>query len=238
MPKTRNGISLVEVTIVLAISSLLLIIAASTFSMRTRTVVDDAAKQVESVFQRSRNEAVQGLGTTTGATFNTGDELYGQAIQFRNNCKDTQACITVFKLKKSAAPANVISDYESYEVLLREGLEFGYNLPANCEYVSCYQQTDTMKLLSAAPISMVIGQVPMVVIKNGNGGSYLFSSMINTFGSPLNVKDEDNYTTERQGIFQLAVFRREDTSTTPQTAIHKYFLNINLATGEVIIKNR
>lgn len=230
----RRGISLVEVTIVLAISGLMLVIAISTFSMRAGVAVDDAAKQVESAYQKAHNEAVQGLGSTNNHTFSAGDELFGQAIQFRNFCSGSQSCLTVFKLKKSSS--NVVSSYETYDVPLREGLEFGY-LVTDCSFVSCYQAPGaSMRLLSEVPISMATGQVPMIVTKNGNGGSYLFASMGGSFGVPDLPANINNYVSNRQGTFQLSLFRRDSTADTSQTALHRYFLNFNLATGGVTIQ--
>lgn len=238
----RRGVSLVEVTIVLAISALLIIIATSTFSTRSGVAVDDAAKQTESIYQKARNEAIQGLGSTNSATFNSGDELFGQAVQFRNNCagSGTPSCITVFKLRVNTAgnPAvDTVSSYESYDVALREGLEFAYLIP-NCSFATCYQAPGGgMQLISNPPIGMSTGQVPMIVTKNGNGGSYLFASVSGSFGVPTNVtiNNSTNYSTSRQGILQLALFRRDGAGDTFQTARHRYFMNINVSTGAVTI---
>jgi prepilin-type N-terminal cleavage/methylation domain-containing protein len=202
MNTKRRGVSLVELIIVLAISALMVTIAIATFGSRKRVVADDAAKQLESIYQTARNEAQQGLGPTNGATFNPGETLFGQAIQFRNNCTGTTSCITVYKLKQNGT---TVSSYESYDVNLREGLRFDIGITNPCNsFASCYQPpgASSYQKLDQAPISMNGPQTLTVVIRNGNGGSYAFASVPGVIG--LLASDTTNYMGTRQGIVRIA----------------------------------
>lgn len=235
MNTKRRGVSLVELIIVLAISALMVTIAIATFGSRKRVVADDAAKQIESIYQTARNEAQQGLGPTNGATFNPGETLFGQAMQFRNNCTGTTSCITVYKLKQNGT---TVTSYESYDVNLREGLMFDLtsNLTSSScpAFGTCYQSpgSSVYKGLGVSPINMAAISVPMVVVRNGNGGNYLFASNNGSFSGNATTYTTDStttYTPNRQGLFRLSIYRPDNPTDAPATAPYRYNLVFDLS---------
>ncbi|MEI8072607.1 MAG: type II secretion system protein [Candidatus Saccharibacteria bacterium] len=116
----RNGFTLVELVIVLALSLAMIGLVSGVYSQRRTLANDDAAKQITSSIQTIAVQAQQGLGpTTTDGTskFSTGDVIYGEAVEFRSHCSPDitgNPCMRVYKLKKSKA--GVVSSYESYDI--------------------------------------------------------------------------------------------------------------------------
>ena len=82
--RVNKGLTIIEVLIVLAVSTSLAVISIGAFSSRGRTQDDDAARQVLADIALVRNQAQQGQGppTDAGRTALAGSELFGQAIIF------------------------------------------------------------------------------------------------------------------------------------------------------------
>jgi len=143
-----RGFSLIELTIVMALSLTMMGVISGIYIQRKIVATDDAAKQIASIIQGVSVDAKQGLGPSDPTLFNTGDTFYGEAIQFINN-SGINPCMKVSKLKMSTA--GVVSSYESNNVSCPQGFMF-----------------DT---------SSATKGYSYVVIKNGSGLMYSTSSI-------------------------------------------------------------
>lgn len=250
MVSKRRGFSLIEVTIVLALSVIMIGAVAGIFSLRRSTVNDDAAKQIASTIQTVQNEAKQGLGPTTESgksqLSSVQGSLFGEAIEFSNNCSG-KPCTRVFKLMLTSDGQNVIP-YENY--IVDSPQLFSYNLyvtdtpkpPAlpslgNCtsaSFMSCYTDpaTSVARNIFYPPISMDAGKPSlMIVIKNRTGEMYVFSksALTTVMGEAISV---DAYTPNRQGDLRLGVGQIDGdvaSQSSWDNSQNKYYLDINLS---------
>lgn len=200
-----------EIIIVLAISTMMFVVAIGFFGTRTRTAQDDAARLVVSEISKVRNEAQQGLGPSTpaGRSLLAGNELFGQAIEFNDSR------MTIYKLMKT--PDDYVTAYESYEIPLTQQLRWWIAPGAaglDCaQFNSCYDKPNDANgytRLYAPPVSLAGGERLLLVFKNNSGQSYVFSrvSASGTMGGNqflgIVANKVANYTADRQGLLQLA----------------------------------
>lgn len=213
MVKTKlPGVSTIEIMIVLAISSVIFVIASSTFAVRERVSRDDAARLVVANIAKVRNEAQQGVGPTTenGKTLLVGgNQLFGQAIEF------VGSEMIVYKLMKT--PGGIIKPYEQYSVPLTQQLQWWLTRDdgADCGlFNSCYKQNDTEGYQTIAGDPILLGDDSnyrlIIVFRNNSGQSYVFSrnSSVNDitsddFMGPW-ADTLDNYEYYRQRNLRLA----------------------------------
>lgn len=248
--KNKNnvlGFSLLEVTIVMALSLVLIGMVAGIYSLRKGLETDDAVKQVASSIQTVRNDAQKGLGPTTDVERDIIDskptsELFGQAIGFGNNCYDIpsdprltnpsnrtgKSCIYVIKLARVIG-GNDIFAYGLYKIDVPYNMAFNlinvgdYTL---CDtYLSCYTKPQSLPYnnLGTAPISSTINGDPVgIVVRNGSGAMYAFNGNLATLGVAADIRNYDGQqAVDRQGILRLVIAQVADKSdgelTTPST---------------------
>lgn len=241
-----KGISMIEVIIVIVISTVLFFFASSLFATRVNTARDNAARQVMADIALVRNQAQQGEGpkTTVGLSIlqpsgaRSGNEIFGEAILFSNN----SSSMTSYKLYQKGGE---IVPYESNTINMPEGLRWyimadnGCNtflaaFPAN-NFLSCYINTSlatpSSKSLGSDPIyfnqtdpNSQTGTKLLLVFLNGSGQSYVFSAKTNTAGglAPLSASSLSNYTSSRQGKLRLALWY-------PNSANDRYFATFDLS---------
>ena len=197
--RVNKGLTIIEVLIVLAVSTSLAVISIGAFSSRGRTQDDDAARQVLADIALVRNQAQQGQGPTTDAgrtALASGSELFGQAIIFTQDA-------TYMEVKKLAKnkDTNVIYAYESYTVNNPSSLAWnvsrgdGVTSPLeNCDgatnktqFLSCYQDRIVGGVGAMMPfrnsdndyVKYIIstGTIirPVLVFLNGTGESYMMT---------------------------------------------------------------
>lgn len=241
---------------VLAISFVMIGVVATIYNSRKRVVNDDAANQIASAIQTVRNEAQQGLGPTNGATFAAGETLFGEAIEFRNDCGENKGCLRVYKLKASPADASgnsIISTYEQYDIKLEQ--DFGFSIfpdNTNCtgDFITCYStptNPNQHNSLSSPPINAgSYASGLMIVARTGSSQMYAFrkisdqlcefNNTCNALGQPQligpDARDTANYTASRSGVLRLATGQPTGAyynySSWSGTSV-KYYLNIDLA---------
>lgn len=269
MRKNQNkGFSLIEVTIVLAISMAMIGIVAGVYAQRRSVTNDDAAKQLAANIQKVRNEAQKGLGPTNNTVFASGETLFGEAIEFRNSCTNSQPCLRVYKLKEGVTPQgnpnNVISVYETYDVPSPQGFQFSLISDSgnSCAgFMSCYALPGTPAglylPLSASPVLAVSGfdSNMMVVVRNGSGDMYAFNkrndgfcvfnnscdSLTNDQLIGPNATDKTRYTQNRRGILRLATGQVDGDvrqQATWDNARSKYFVEMQLSGSSAITVTR
>lgn len=225
----NSGFSLIEVTIVMALSLVLVGMVAGIYNLRKGLETDDALKQISSVIQTVRNDAQKGLGPTTDVEREIIDakpssELFGQAIGFGNNCYDIpsdprltnpsnrtgKSCIYVIKLAREIGNNNIFA-YGLYKIDVPNNMAFNLiNAGDACNtYLSCYSKPNTgiYSNLGQPPISSTVSGDPVgIVIRNGNGAMYAFNGNLSTISL---AADLSNYTgqqgVDRQGILRLVV---------------------------------
>lgn len=167
----RNGFTLVELVIVLALSLAMIGLVSGVYSQRRTLANDDAAKQITSSIQTIAVQAQQGLGpTTTDGTskFSTGDVIYGEAVEFRSHCSPDitgNPCMRVYKLKSKAG---VVSSYESYDI----------TSPQNFTYTS-FPPTDNNIL--------VVKNISGDMYYSNNNSSFIYKGPIGSY-SPYTFK--------------------------------------------------
>jgi len=130
MTAKPKGFSLIEVSMVLAISVVMMGVVAGVYNQRRNIASDDAAQQVASIVQTVQNEAKQGQGPASGAgNIVAGETLWGNSIQFSNSCApSSKPCFVVDKLVKNIATAGIRS-YETYQIVTPENFVFSYIAP-------------------------------------------------------------------------------------------------------------
>lgn len=236
-----SGFSLLEVTIVMALSLVLVGMVAGIYSLRKGIETDDALKQISSVIQTVRNDAQKGLGPTTQTEKNRikpNSQLYGQAIGFSNNCilipsdpvsvdpniRTGKSCMYVIKLAQDMETANKpIYAYGVYQYNVPSNMAFNLinqdlgDIDACNTYLSCYTKPNTnyYKKLGDPPISSSVNGDPVgIMILNGSGAMYAFNGNISTLLSV--AADPANYTgqqgVDRQGILRLVIAQLADKS--------------------------
>jgi len=123
----RNGLSLIELVISLAISMAIMGSVLVIYSNRKNIAYDDAARRIVSDIKTIKSNAQQYVGPTDSglSSFSAGDTIYGQAIYFGDTtCK----CMKVYKLKKSGG---TVSDYDSYVIYNPQNYSFSnFNIVA------------------------------------------------------------------------------------------------------------
>ena len=129
MTAKPKGFSLIEVSMVLAISVVMMGVVAGVFNQRRNVANDDAAQQVASIVQTVQNEAKQGQGPSGANNIVAGETLWGNSIQFSNSCApSSKPCFVVNKLVKDTATADIRS-YETYQIVTPENFEFSSIAP-------------------------------------------------------------------------------------------------------------
>ncbi|MBA3679128.1 type II secretion system protein [Candidatus Saccharibacteria bacterium] len=237
----RRGFTLVEVTIVLAISSAMLVMSWGFFTLRKSIVVDDAVDQMVSSIQSVQAEAKKGLGPPDSTGFNSGETIYGEAIEFSNNsdsstggrCAVGQSCMIVHKLKTTTDP-QYFTEYESYVINNAQNL-FYYtaepSVDSGCTasgYNTCFSNTAQDKSKDFA--------THWIVIRNGSGRNFYMDT-----GSDGGCKSGTVYLTScennpnKQGLLQQAI-TNSDSTTAPGEL--KYYIDIDMLNGSSIKSRR
>ena len=230
------GFSLIEVTIVMALSLVLIGMVAGIYNLRKGLETDDALKQIASVIQTIRNEAQKGQGPTTDVereiiASKPNSELFGQAIGFGNKCyvipsdprdldpanRSEKSCLYVIKLAREIGNNNIYA-YGAYKVDVPYNMAFNLiNTGTTCGTdLSCYAKPQSVGYnnLSTSPISSTVSGDPVgIVVRNGSGAMYVFNGNLAT----LNLAaDLSNYTSsqglERQGKLNLVLAQVADKS--------------------------
>jgi type II secretory pathway pseudopilin PulG len=235
--KNVLGFSLIEVTIVLALSLVLVGMVAGIYNLRKGLETDDALKQISSVIQTVRNDAQKGLGPTSQTetdriSLKSNSELFGQAIGFGNNCIDIpsdpsvpvnpndrtgRSCMYVIKLARVMGTSEIYA-YGGYKIDVPNNMAFNLiNSGDACNtFLSCYAKPNTglYSNLGTAPISSTVSGDPVgIVILNGSGAMYAFNGNLSTLSLAADI---NNYTgqqgLDRQGILRLVVAQLADKS--------------------------
>ena len=242
------GFTLIEVTIVLALSLVLLGMASGMYSLRRNIASDDAVKQIAVSIQAVRTEAQKGLGPTGSETslIGAGDSLYGQSIGLKNTgCNNpARSCLNVRKIAQRPAPASTLYSYGSYQIELPESMAFDLiatGTSTDCTtYLSCYKMpAGSNQPLSASPIfSSTSGDPVEIVVLNRTGAMYVFRGNPDTDIFVLN-----QYTASRTGVLNMVLAGFTDrTSINDSTAWNsagpKYFMNIDLSGTNTITTER
>jgi len=248
---------------VLAISVVLVGVVGGIYTSRKRVVNDDAAAQIASSIQTVRNEAKQGLGPTNGATFTSGETLFGEGIEFRNNCGQNKPCLRVYKLKASPPDLSgnsLVSTYEQYDITLEQS--FGFSLfpdETNCAtaFVSCYAPPPAgaqQAPLSFAPLSLgSFASSLMIVTKTGSSEMYAFRKLNDelcefngTCGSLTSDQligpdaiNSTNYTQNRSGVLRINTGQPNGLSqvrSSWDTTTVRYTITLNMSgTGQITV---
>jgi prepilin-type N-terminal cleavage/methylation domain-containing protein len=179
MTAKPKGFSLIEVSMVLAISVVMMGVVAGVYNQRRNVANDDAAQQIASIVQTVQNEAKQGQGPASGTVgFASGDTLWGNAVQFASSCPGNtdKSCFVIYKLKQTTTG---ISSYDSYQIATPENFRLNGNCVLDC----------------------------LVVFRNSTGQAFVFSDSADPFGSSLITTEAENpakYSTPGQAdiIFQ------------------------------------
>jgi prepilin-type N-terminal cleavage/methylation domain-containing protein len=169
MTAKPKGFSLIEVSMVLAISVVMMGVVAGVYSQRRNIASDDAAQQIASIVQTVQNEAKQGQGPASGADniINSGETLWGNAIRFSNSCAPSgKPCFIVNKLVKTATTPTTPATIKSYE-------EYQIATPENFEFLLTFPTSN-----------------PVVVFRNSTGQPFVFSDP-NPFGTDT-ITDAEN----------------------------------------------
>jgi prepilin-type N-terminal cleavage/methylation domain-containing protein len=220
--RVNKGLTIIEVLIVLAISAGLAVISIGAFSSRGRTQADEAAKLVMADIAKVRNEAVQGLGptTTAGASKLTGNQIFGQAIEFRTGIDNALGdTMRVYKLMISGT---TISAYEYYDIPLTSGLKLfvtqsgtASSEPCSNSFLSCYYNYQLLVADYRTLTETVIAN-RIIVIRNRTGETYTFTraktqptGFDSTFwmsnGGDGGASSLGNYQDDKQGRLRIAM---------------------------------
>lgn len=241
--KDKLGFSLLEVTLVLAISAGMLAMVVGVYSIRRNFADDDAAKQIESSIQTIRSEAQKGLGPSDTSKINSGETFFGEAIGFNNNnCTagdSSKSCLYVFKIVLAPNGFNIYTGatprpYDSYPVAIPQNFAFNLINDGNCnqDFLTCYMSPGSSNYLPLkdSPILSDTSGLPIgVVVKNTTGSMYVFKG-----GASTETFDLNSYKPERQGVLRLAVAQMLDRSqllsqNAWQKAERKYYIYIDLS---------
>ena len=255
--RVNKGLTIIEVLIVLAVSTSLAVISIGAFSSRGRTQDDDAARQVLADIALVRNQAQQGQGPTTDAgrtALASGSELFGQAIIFTNEgtrldikklAKDTAGAIYIYEENTIENPQKLAWNTASIS---------GFSVACANTFISCYDQGAGFKSFTYSS-NLIIKSLDntscppnttcptanretklVLVFKNGTGESYALTSFDDN-SSPASslvsltgspFLNSSNYTALQQGKLRLVLGK------SPNLAIGnskspKYFINFDLA---------
>lgn len=142
MTKTkRQGLTLIEVMLVLALSGILVVAALSTFRGRGSFMFQSNVRQVAENIRTVANETKSGLGPVSygGSSSSTdpsmpqwldtpmssGEVTFGEALEFYPNCNGSDVnnwCLVVFKLKKSSDGLKIMP-YERYPITVPNNIK-------------------------------------------------------------------------------------------------------------------
>ncbi len=251
--KDKRGFSLLEVTLVLAISAGMLAMVVGVYSIRRNFVDDDAAKQIESSIQAVRNEAQKGLGPNDTSKINPGETFFGEAIGFTNdNCStgdSSKSCLYIFKVV--LPPPTIVGGrtvqssprpYDSYPVYIPQSFAFNLINSGDCsQFLTCYKEpgASSYSSLDKSPISSLDNGTPIgVVVKNGLGdglGNGLSGMYVFKGGASTEAFNPESYkNSSRQGTLRLAVAQILDRTklldqSTWENAERKYYIYIDLS---------
>jgi prepilin-type N-terminal cleavage/methylation domain-containing protein len=141
MTAKPKGFSLIEVSMVLAISVVMMGVVAGVYNQRRNVANDDAAQQVASIVQTVQNEAKQGQGPASGAgNIVAGETLWGNAVQFARSCpgNTTKSCFVIYKLVNTTT---AIRSYDSYQIATPENFVFSYLAPDTPDTVVVFRNS-------------------------------------------------------------------------------------------------
>jgi prepilin-type N-terminal cleavage/methylation domain-containing protein len=168
MTAKPKGFSLIEVSMVLAISVVMMGVVAGVYNQRRNVANDDAAQQIASIVQTVQNEAKQGQGPASGKVgISTGDTLWGNSVQFAASCpgNTTKSCFVINKLVKPAATSALIKSYDSYQIAT----------PENFKIINPQSSNDKV-----------------VVFRNSTGQAFVFNDSNDPFGSSTITTQAEN----------------------------------------------
>jgi prepilin-type N-terminal cleavage/methylation domain-containing protein len=124
--RRQSGFTLVEVTMTLAISGLLILIAiVGQAQLRRRAQFSDAVERVKNNLNRGRSEAITTVNCRTGASCNvndgtdSADELIGRELIF----DPAQPFLQVYSLRRPVSGANYAT-LDGYQMPYAWGLKF------------------------------------------------------------------------------------------------------------------
>lgn len=240
----HKGFSLVEVVIVLAISSLMMVIVGGFYAQRRSVASDDAMQQMTSKIQTVQNETASGKGPTSDGTLVSGETLYGEAIEFSNTgCNSAdQSCIKVYKLKTSS-DGNTFSVYEQSTLDNSQGLFYyvGPTVDPGCTdsgYQSCFNNNVSLN-------KTVDFQTHWVVIKNGSGKMFYMDTRPTSSGgcatgvSSVPVNQRLYNVSCGNNVNKVGRLQQAVTDSNSGTAGNmKYFINIDMLNGNSITSNK
>ena len=232
----KYGFSLVELVIVLAISSLLMVMVGGFYAQRRSIASDDAIQQMVSQIQTVQNETKSNLGPSSNTSFSSGETFYGEAIEFSNTaCSSTgQSCMIVHKLKTSQ-DGKTFREYEQYTLNNSQSLFYfvGPTVDPGCTdsgYQSCFKNTVLNKTVDF--------NTHWIVIQNGSGKMFYMDTRLASAGGcaatigNYNVACGNN--SNKVGLLQQAV-----TDSNSGTAGNlKYFVNIDMLNGNSITSSK
>ncbi len=227
----KYGFSLVELVIVLAISSLLMVMVGGFYAQRRSVASDDAVQQMVSQIQTVQNETKSNLGPSSNTSFSSGETFYGEAIEFSNTeCSSTgQSCMIVHKLKASPDGQSFRS-YEQYELPSSQGLFYykGVDVTTGCAatgFVSCFTNTDQDKTIDYTNY--------WIVFRNGTGKSFYLNTTT-TCANP-----DGSFKTSCDTLTRQATIRQAVTDSNSGTVGDvKYFVKIEMLNGNTVTSSK
>lgn len=119
----KSGVSLVELVLVLGISSMLIVGSLAWFNSRKSVDFSNQVRQIESEIRSIQSESTSNKAPTGGASFALGEELFGVAVGVTpENLAAPQTTMRVYYLKQTAPGATGqsegIASYSAREIQL------------------------------------------------------------------------------------------------------------------------
>lgn len=230
MTKTkRQGLTLIEVMLVLALSGVLVVAALSTFRGRNSFTFQNNVRQVGENIRTVANETKSGLGPVSyaaGATnntdpkkpaaltppFSTDDNIYGEAIEFYPKCDSSNIddwCLVVHKLKINASKD--ISAYERYPIELPSNLKINYE---DTQYNDVDIDSVTTPSLNIVKNGTSPSDPPSEVhhlvlsITNSTGEAYAFARKNSSIDMSGNYLSGEDFTVDKTDVTEYTLERK------------------------------
>ena len=224
--RVNKGLTIIEVLIVLAISTGLAVISIAAFSSRGRTADDDAARQVLANIALVRNQAQQGQGlnaTEASGRGVSGTELFGQAVNIIDN-QDYIQILTLIKDSNGNITA-ASSRQEKNPGGLKWNIDGGTDTSASScsvNFISCYSDSpnQTLGTLYSKSILTTQNNQLTLVFRNRSGDSYAMNNS--------NYLSPSNYSAAKQGYLRVAI-GKPGQSRPADTKAPQYYLNFDLS---------